>query len=94
MAHKKLWHMGNSIWETTSWADLVDSLFVYTYIAKAQENEVIVEEKCERDDEASKTSKIATRINIKKNEELVQRVVPTQEVQMEDAVKDKNKGKP
>ncbi|MCO5598156.1 hypothetical protein L7F22_052248 [Adiantum nelumboides] len=71
----------------------VDSLSVYAYIAKAQANEAIVEDKRKREDEAPETSKRQTRANTRSDGERMQKSTPIQEVQMEDASKDKKQSK-
>ncbi|MCO5552517.1 hypothetical protein L7F22_006029 [Adiantum nelumboides] len=60
---------GDSIRETTGWTDPVDSLSVYAYIAKAQANEALVEDKRKREDEAPETSKRQTRANTRSDGE-------------------------
>ncbi|MCO5606983.1 hypothetical protein L7F22_061174 [Adiantum nelumboides] len=84
---------GDSIQETTGWTDLVDSLLVYAYIAKAQANEAFVEDKRKREDEAPETSKRQTQANTRSDGERMQKSTPISEVQMEDASKDKKQSK-
>ncbi|MCO5559158.1 hypothetical protein L7F22_012751 [Adiantum nelumboides] len=83
----------DSIRETTGWTDLVDSLSVYAYIAKAQANETFVEDKRKREDEAPETSKRQTRANTRSDGERMQKSTPIPEVQMKDASKDKKQSK-
>ncbi|MCO5599733.1 hypothetical protein L7F22_053838 [Adiantum nelumboides] len=85
----KLSEVGNSIHEPTRWSDLVDSLSVYAYIAKSKANEAMVEEKRKRDEETPRTSKRASN---KKEKGTPPK--PTPEVDMEDAPRDKNQGRP
>ncbi|MCO5562720.1 hypothetical protein L7F22_016351 [Adiantum nelumboides] len=84
---------GDSIRETTRWMDLVDSLLVYAYIAKAQANEAFVKDKRKREDEAPETSKRQTQANTRSDGERMQNLTPIPEVQMEDASKDKKQSK-
>ncbi|MCO5564493.1 hypothetical protein L7F22_018154 [Adiantum nelumboides] len=90
LSRGKLCEAGNCICETTGWSDPVDLFSVYAYIAKSKSNEAWVEEKCKWDEEATGTSKRATKSNNKKEE--IPKPLP--EVNMEDALKDKNQGKP
>ncbi|MCO5584094.1 hypothetical protein L7F22_038017 [Adiantum nelumboides] len=86
----KLCEAGNCIRETTRWSNPIDSLSVYAYNVKSKANEAWVEEKQNRDEETTRSSKRATRSSNKKGEVLK----PTPEVNMEDALKDKKQGKP
>ncbi|MCO5579038.1 hypothetical protein L7F22_032890 [Adiantum nelumboides] len=84
---------GDSIGETMGWTDLVDSLSLYAYIAKAQANEEFVEDKRKREDEALETSKRQTQANTRSDGERMQKSTPIPEVQMKDASKDKKQSK-
>ena len=72
--------------------DPVDSLSVYAYVAKAQANEALVEDK--QEEEAPKTSQRNTRANTRNDGERMQKSTPSPKVQMEDAQKDKKQGRP
>ncbi|MCO5581871.1 hypothetical protein L7F22_035760 [Adiantum nelumboides] len=72
------------------WYDPVDLLSVYAYISKSEAKEAWVEKICKRDQEIPGSSKRATRSSNKKEE--VPKPLP--EVNMEDASKDNNQGKP
>ena len=51
-----LQQVGDCIRQTTGWDDPVDSLTVYAYIARSQNNEAIVEEKGKREESNEGTS--------------------------------------
>ena len=82
------------IQETTGWMHPVDSLSIYAYVAKAQANEALVEDKRKREEEAPKTSRRNTQENTRNDGERVQKPTPSPKVQMEDAQKEKKQGRP
>ncbi|MCO5554175.1 hypothetical protein L7F22_007701 [Adiantum nelumboides] len=88
VAKKELLQAGNSIRSTTGWVDPVDSLSLYAYIARAQANEAIVEDKWHQEDNAPGPSKRPTR-----NSPEV-RVPPAPKVTMEEVERTKKLGKP
>ena len=60
--------------------DPVNSLSVYAYVAKAQANEALVEDKRKREEEALETSQRNTRANTRNDGERVQKPTPSPEV--------------
>ena len=70
--------------------DLVDSLSVYAYVAKAQANEALVEDKCKREEEVPESSRRNTRENTRNDGEHVQKPTHSPEEQMEDAQKERS----
>ncbi|MCO5548304.1 hypothetical protein L7F22_001761 [Adiantum nelumboides] len=64
VAKKELLQAGNSIKSTTIWANPIDSLFVIAYIARAQANKAIVEDKWHCEDDALGPSKPPTRSSL------------------------------
>ncbi|MCO5593063.1 hypothetical protein L7F22_047068 [Adiantum nelumboides] len=88
VAKKELLQAGNSIRSTIGWTGLVDSLSVYAYIARAQANEAIVEDKRHREGDALGPSKRPTR-----NSREAQKP-PAPEVTMEEAARTQKLGKP
>ena len=72
----------------------MDPIEVYAYVAKAQENEALVEDKRKQEEEAMETSQRNTRTNMRNDEGHVQKSTLSLEVQMENAQKDKKQGRP
>ncbi|MCO5600163.1 hypothetical protein L7F22_054271 [Adiantum nelumboides] len=85
---KEFFQARNSIKSTTRWADLVDSLYVFAYITRAQANEAIVEDKRHREDDAPRPSKWPTRSSLEAQ------LPPAPKVTMEEATRTKKSGKP
>ncbi|MCO5589092.1 hypothetical protein L7F22_043058 [Adiantum nelumboides] len=88
VAKKELLQAGNSIQSTIGWTDPIDSLSIYTYIARAQANEAIVENKRRCEDDALGPSKWPTRSSPEAQ------VPPAPEVIMEEAARTKKSSKP
>ena len=94
VARDSLQQIGDFIRQTIGWDGPVDSLTVYAYIARSQNNEAIVEEKRKREEsnEGTSTKRVTRGIGRKEAEQshgASPQDIPPPEVSMEDVPKEK-----